>query len=406
MKRITHPARPSWKARVERELGFTFHSPGGLPYWDETAHFEFTADQVDYLDEVGVELYKILLEACDHVVANQLFGKLGIPEAVAPAVEWSWNRFRSGKGEFPVYGRFDIAWDGKLPSEGGKGAKMLEYNASTPTSLYEASVVQYKWLEEYAGDKDQFNGLHETLVERWRFIASQLPHGTLVHFVAQQTPEDMGTIAYMSQIAHEAGLRVKCMPIQDVGYDEGRGCFVDPSFTRIDVLWSLYPPEWLIQDRDGARLMKAIMEGGIILMEPLWKLMLTKGILAIAWEMYEFHPNLLKTSFKRTDFRPGDKVAAKPLWGREGDGVELVTLGDDLLPVGKVVKADRERFAGQEGWIYQAATELPDFGGGHTLLGIWMIGHETKGMGIREDRHAITGDTSRFVPHLFHPHKE
>ncbi|HYC02981.1 MAG TPA: glutathionylspermidine synthase family protein [Azospirillaceae bacterium] len=395
MRRVTHPARAEWKSRVERELGFTFHSPGGAPYWDETAHWEFTEAEIDRLDEAAVALHQLCLKACDRVVAEKLYARLGIPPQVAPAVEWSWRQYRAGRGEKPVYGRFDLAWGG-----GVEPPVMLEYNASTPTSLYEASVVQWHWLEEFAKEADQFNGLHEALVARWAEIGRDLGPRNL-HLAAQDTPEDMGTASYMQSVAVEAGLAAKLVPVQDLGFDAREGRFYDRDGVPVEALWTLYPPEWMIQDEYGPALVDAVASGRLWLLEPLWKLMLTKGILPILWEMAPGHPNLLKASFAATDFKPGEKIVAKPLWGREGDGVEIATLGPDGRPAGEVVRSGRERFAGDEGWIYQAYAPLHRDAGGHLLLGVWMVGDEAKGMGLREDAHPITGDGSRFVPHLF-----
>ena len=44
---------------------------------------------------------------------------------------------------------------------------MLEYNADTPTTLLEASILQWYWLKDTHPDDDQWNSLHEKLVERW-----------------------------------------------------------------------------------------------------------------------------------------------------------------------------------------------------------------------------------------------
>lgn len=398
MRRVAHAPRPDWTRRVEQELGFTFHSPGGDPYWDESAHWEFTGAEIDLLDDAATALHALCLRACERVVERRLYDRLGLPPDVARAVEWSWRRFRAGQGERPLYGRFDLAWSGAP----GSAPRMLEYNASTPTSLYEASVVQWHWLEEFAAGKDQFNGLHEALVARWRDLAADLG-GRPVHFTAQDTGEDMGTASYLQATAAEAGLATRLVPIGDVGFDPGDRHFYDRDGNRIEALWSLYPPEWLIQDQDGPALLEAVTAGRLVLMEPLWKLMLTKGILPFLWELAPGHPNLLRTSFAATEFKPGDRVVAKPLWGREGDGVEIATLGPDGRPQGEAVGSGRARFAGAEGWVYQEHAELRRDAGGHLVLGVWMVGDEAKGMGLREDMSPITGDGSRFVPHLFEP---
>ena len=68
-------------------------------------------------------------------------------------------------GERNLYGRMDFCYDGTGP------AKLLEYNADTPTSLYESSIFQWVWLEQameqgiVPAGADQFNSLHERLVD-------------------------------------------------------------------------------------------------------------------------------------------------------------------------------------------------------------------------------------------------
>ena len=69
-----------------------------------------------------------------------------------------------------LYGRFDFSYDGQGP------AKLLEYNADTPTSVFETGVFQWMWLEDAIArntvpkDADQYNSLHEQLIAGWREI--------------------------------------------------------------------------------------------------------------------------------------------------------------------------------------------------------------------------------------------
>jgi glutathionylspermidine synthase len=58
---------------------------------------------------------------------------------------------------------------------------------------------------------------------------------------------------------------------------------------------------------------------------------------------------------------------------------------------------------GDEGFIYQAIAPIPSFEENYPVLGLWVIQHEAAGLGIREDRARITGNLSRFLPHLFAP---
>ena len=103
--------------------------------------------------------------------ATGLNDPLGIPDGA-----WRDRRSDPGRrGEPSLYGRLDLRWDGTGPP------KLLEYNADTPTALFEAAVVQWEWLqclEDGAARHDQFNSLHEALIAAWRALG--LP--ARVHF--------------------------------------------------------------------------------------------------------------------------------------------------------------------------------------------------------------------------------
>ena len=116
--------------------------------------------------------------------------------------------------------------------------------------------------------------------------------------------------------------------------------------------------------------------------------------MALLWEMFEGHPNLLPT------FLEGDPRAAaltgghvrKPLLSREGANVSLV---ED----GRVV-ADTGGDYGAEGYVVQAMAPLPSHAGRRPMCGVWLVASEAAGMGIREDDGAVTTDDACFVPHF------
>jgi glutathionylspermidine synthase len=310
------------------------------------------------------------------VVRNRRYEPFRLsPEAVT-LVEESWRR-----REPALYGRFDLAYD-------GTGApKLLEYNADTPTALFEAAVIQWQWLESRFPDADQFNSIHEGLVERWQWIAGGFHRDEGLHLTCL-TPhaEDEGTVRYLMATALEAGLGCKFISLADIGWDGRR--FVDMEAEPITRLFKLYPWEWLLTDAYGAN----ILPSGIHMIEPGWKMLLSnKAILSLLWHLHPNHPNLLPASFERGDI-PGQAVR-KPLLGREGANVALLN-GDAVLCQEDGPYAD-------SGWIYQQYAPLRREGDIHTVVGAWMIGDKCRGMGLREDDGPITRNTSRFVPHLF-----
>lgn len=158
MRRIPLTAREDWQAKVEAQ-GFPFHSGGLRPqggvgtFWNETAYYEFTLPETDVLQAATEELHQRCLDVVEHVCKNPaLLDRLGIPAQYHEFIVSSWRR-----RDPSVYGRFDLAFDGKEPP------KLLEYNGDTPTTLIETSLIQYFWLEDIfggfkkAGCPDQFN---------------------------------------------------------------------------------------------------------------------------------------------------------------------------------------------------------------------------------------------------------
>jgi len=419
MRRIETTPRPDWRAKMEA-LGFDFHTipteedPTGV-YWDESAHWLLTEAEVDLLDDACVELHRMCLAAAGRIVEERLYDRLNLPPEVAGAVEASWRRFQDGR-EFHLYGRFDLAYGG--PDHGDGHPKLLEYNADTPTGLYEASVAQWAWLEDVFPDGDQFNSIHEGLVDRWRALLEGDPSlkeggpGRLHLTCAMPHAEDEGTLRYIQDTATEAGLATKSIALSDIGWTEetvGRlreGWFSDLQEVEITTLFKLTPWEWLVRDEFGGHLLRLTRENRMRVVEPAWKMLLSnKGLLAVLWEMYPGHPNLVEAHFDRRAFAPGTKVVAKPLLGREGANISVAVLGRDGMVEGAPVMETAGPY-GDEGYVYQAwspVARAADRQGRthHAVVGAWMIGNECRGIGIREDSTEVTRNTSRFVPHRF-----
>jgi glutathionylspermidine synthase len=130
--------------------------------------------------------------------------------------------------------------------------------------------------------------------------------------------------------------------------------------------------------------------------EPMWKMLLSnKAILPILWKLFPGHPNLLPAAFKEEDLRKDyvHHFVRKPKLSREGANITVFSESR------KVQETDGEY--GEEGFIYQALAALGEYDGNHPVFGVWIVNHESCGLGIREDRTLITGNKSRFVPHFF-----
>jgi len=382
MRRIASKPRPDLDRRAA-ELGFTFHAPDGALYWDERNYYAFTLAEIERdLEAPTAELAALCCELAGRIVQSEaLLERLAVPRHAWSLIAESWRN-----AETSLYGRFDFSYDGKGP------AKLLEYNADTPTSLYEAAVFQWFWLEDMkaagrlGADADQFNSLHEKLIARLKAIVP----GSLLHIAGLlESEEDRGFIVYLEDCARQAGLNTVRLGMADIGVSRDR--FVDLAGRRIDCLFKLYPWEWMFADAFGkAKAMRAAR-----FIEPPWKAVLsTKGILPLLWEMAPGHPNLLPAFFESDPRKAelGAQFVRKPLYSREGANVLIVD--------GDCVVAHEEGAYGAEGYIRQALAPLPNFDGSYPVIGSWLVGTEACGIGIREDTSPITRNSARFVPHV------
>ena len=382
MQRILCPERDDWRVTAE-QTGFDFHSIDGERYWDERAYYAFTLDQIErQIESPTGEIDAMCLELVGHAVDDEnILRRLNIPESFWSLISESWYR-----DEASLYGRLDLSFDGRGP------AKLLEYNADTPTSIFEAAVFQWTWLEQaierqiIPSRADQFNSIHERLIETW----AKLGEGRPLHLAGNtESEEDAGTLAYLEDTARQAGLATTLIDIEDIGLRDD-GVFVDLDDRPIELAFKLYPWEWMFQDAFGARLIRAPTRW----IEPPWKAILSnKGILPLLWEMFPGHPNLLPAYFEDDPdaARLGTSFVRKPLYSREGANITLV--GDGVTLV------QQEGPYGAEGFIRQALAPLPEFSGQYPVLGSWLVDHTPCGLSIREDANPITGNTSRFLPH-------
>jgi glutathionylspermidine synthase len=372
MRRIQVAERPHWRTLAE-EVGFHFHTLSGEPYWDESAYYQFTLAQIEeHLESATLTLHHMALDLMDDVVKDEaLLSALKIPQPYWEYVAQSW-KYR----EVHLYGRMDLVYDGHTPP------KLLELNYDTPTSLFETGFFQWVWLEDLIkmgtlpAHADQFNSLQDQLENAFKHLRLPKPF----YFTSvRDHAEDFGTVQYLMDIAAQSGAEVQYIALEDLG--ELNGQFVDEQDYNIRGLFKLYPWEFMV-------------------IEPAWKMVLSnKGILPLLWQKHPNHPLLLPAHFVNEQEAPQAGWVYKPLLSREGANIRIVTnQGEQIETPGPYTS---------DGFIRQAFQSLPVFNNANTgqkvypLIGSWVVGNTPAGIGIREDQHLITQNTSRFVPHIF-----
>lgn len=387
MRRQPIAERPDWRAKAEK-AGFVFHSEDGERYWDESAAYVFSLREIEEdLEAPTAELEDMCMAFVDRAAKDEaVLQRLAIPEFAWPLIAESWQR-----GDRNLYGRFDFAYDGTRP------AKLLEYNADTPTTVFETGYFQWAWLEDQiaAGHlpegADQFNSLHDRLVAAIRDLDRGQRY-TLHLACVDDSEEDRATIAYLAECARQGGVTARCLTIGQIGLNSN-GNFIDERAQEIDILFKLYPWEWMLREEYGQNVVGTRTR----FVEPIWKALLSnKGLMPMLWQMAPGHPNLLEAYFADDAAASalGSRFVRKPLLSREGANVTIENGGHSAQTDGPY---------GREGAIVQALAQLHRSGPNYAVCGSWVVAGQPAGLCIREDSQPIIGNRSRFVPHYIEP---
>ncbi|WP_104105129.1 glutathionylspermidine synthase family protein [Nocardioides sp. 616] len=385
--------RPDWE-RIVTEQGLVFpvtELPDGTsrPYWNESAWYEVTGDEVDALEAATEELWAMCVDAAGHMAATMSDQRLGLPPGTMDVVRRSIAR-----QDPSLYSRFDLVYGADA------SIKMLEINGDTPTGLVETGVAQWRWLEDLMPELDQWNSVHERLVAGWqRLRTSGATDGDELHFfydLGEGDSYDDGememTAHYLMDTAVQAGFATLAQPMAEVGWNPDAREFRDANDYRVRNAFKLYAWEQMLAEPFGRHVVEEREARPVNWFEPAWKAMLsTKALLPVLWERNPGHRLLLPAYFDD----PGDleNWVAKPLHGREGDNIRI-HLADALEDI------EMPGSYGAEGFVYQAYTDVPVFDGNYVVIGSWVIDGEAAGMLVRESDGPITDYYGRVCPHV------
>lgn len=354
-------------------------STNGRNYFSDDIYYEFSEEQIEHIYEATNELHCMSLDYVDEIIKKGDYKNLGLNQDMISIVESTYKQSKDKS----LYGRFDLALD---PSK--NSIKMLEYNADTPTSLYESSIIQWDWKEHYFKEADQYNSIHEELISRWKSFPNNM------YFTAHDDAgkEDWITLYYLLDTYLASGGKTgSCINIKDLGLNSNK--FVDMSDNIIDNIFKLYPWEFMQEEA----FIKSADKTNFI--EPAWKILLSnKSLLPQLWERHNNHPLLLESHFEadvKTSFLKD--FIKKPVFSREGANVSSTNTSDSR-------NIDYNNFADEmydaSGYILQKDANIPVQDGMTPVVGSWVIGDEPCGISIREDV-GFTRNTSVFVPHIF-----
>ncbi|MBL0721643.1 MAG: glutathionylspermidine synthase family protein [Sulfurovum sp.] len=377
------------------DLGFPWHTDSDSTPYISNELIIISESEAEAFYEAGNELYEMFVEAGDYIIENNLFHEIGIPFNLVELIKESWE----SDIHWHLYSRFDLA--GGID---GKPIKLLEFNADTPTSLFETAIVQWAVLQQNnLEESQQFNSLYESLVdnfkrlitldesiedfedryEGWKFLFTSI----------KDNAEEEQTVKLMQHIAEEAGYYTEFAYIDDIEFDDEDGIvYQDENYQ----LWfKLIPWEDIaIDEPDLAMILSNIIfNHKAIIFNPAYTLMFqSKGVLKILYDLYPNHPLLLETSFEPLN---GKKYVSKPIFGREGGNVTIID--DNNSNKTMIDSVDGEY--GNHQLIYQEYIELvKDTKGDSYQAGLFYV-YESCSLGFRKGG-LILDDMSKFVGHI------
>ena len=383
------------------EIGFSWHtdSDGSAYVADELV--PITPDEAEAYYTAANELYDMYVKAAEYVIENELFFELGIPFNLVDTIKKSWEN----DVHWHLYGRFDLA--GGID---GKPIKLIEFNADTPTGLFETAIVQWAILKANNMDEaQQFNTVYEAISENFKRLITLFDESNEVSKETRQTrfeelykgwrilfssiegnEEEEVTTRLLQRMADDAGFITGFAFLHEVLFDEESIC--DKGNQEYEYWFKLFPWEDIaIEEGELAMILNKVLQNqSAIILNPAYTLLFqSKGMMKILWELFPDSPYLLETSFEPLK----DKAyVQKRVFGREGANVTFVNADGS-------VGAETEGDYGHYKSVYQEAVDFPqDEAGNYYQAGVFFA-YEACGLGYRRGG-KILDNMSKFVGHV------
>lgn len=374
------------------EFGFAWHTDSDASkYVADTLVIVSDHEAEAYYEAVN-ELYDMYATAAQHVIDNNLFFELDIPFNLIESIKKSWDN----DVHWHLYGRFDLA--GGID---GKPIKLIEFNADTPTALFETAILQWALLKHNALDEArQFNNIYEAISDNFRRLVTLFDDpeefekhydGWKILFSSMSgNIEEEQTVRLLQQMAIDAGFETGFEPLGGVKFDD-EGIY-DSAEEPYEYWFKLFPWEDIaIDEPELATQLTTIMNNQkAIILNPAYTLLFqSKGMMKILCDLFPESPYLLKTSFEPLNEM---QYVEKRMFGREGANVRI------LDSTGAVIEANDGDYDSFKP-IYQEYVEFPKDAQGNSYQAGVFFAYEACGLGFRRGG-KILGNMSKFVGHV------
>jgi len=372
-------------------IGFTWHTDTDGTKYISDELVQITQEEAEAYYEAGNELYDMFVECAQHVIDNDLFFEIGIPFNLVEMIKKSWEN----DVHWHIYGRFDLAG-----GVDGEQIKLIEFNADTPTSLFETTLLQWALLKENNMDEDkQFNNAYEAIKNNFKRLVTldeevlsfddNYDGWKILFSSVEGDDEEEATTRLLQQIATDAGFNTSFEYLENVRFDED-GIF-DAQDNNYEYWFKLFPWEDIATDEpELATVLTNIMQNQkAILLNPAYTLLFqSKGMLKILWDLYPNHPLLLKTSYEPLDTLHVEKC----VFGREGANTKIIDKDGTILE-----QTDGEYDNYKK--VYQEYVDFPkDSQGSKYQAGVFFA-YESCALSFRKGGE-IMDNMSKFVGHV------
>ncbi|QFR48905.1 glutathionylspermidine synthase family protein [Sulfurimonas lithotrophica] len=380
------------KDKTLEEIGFTWHTDKDGSKYVNDELVVISQDEAESYYSAANEIYDMYVEAAEYVIENDLFFELGIPFNLVDMIKKSWEN----DVHWHIYSRFDLA--GGID---GKPIKLIEFNADTPTALFETALLQWALLKQNNMDENkQFNNVYEAIQENFKRLITLFDDtstfnehydGWKILFSSiEGNDEEEATTRLLQQIATDAGFNTAYEFLQNVKFDES-GIY-DADGVEYEYWFKLYPWEDIAHDEpELATTLNTIMQNQkAIILNPAYTLLFqSKGMLKILYDLFPNSPYLLKTSDKPLE---GVKYVEKTVFGREGANTKIVDENGNVL-----AHTDGEYDNYKK--IYQEYVDFPKDENAQKYQAGVFFAYEACGLSFRKGGE-ILDNMSKFVGHI------
>jgi len=374
------------------EIGLTWHTDTDGSSYVNDALVRISQEEAEAYYKAGNELYEMYIEAAEYVIENELFFELGIPFNLVDAIKKSWEN----DVHWHIYGRFDLAG-----GVDGKAIKLIEFNADTPTALFETALLQWALLQQNKLDESQqFNQLYEALKDNFRRLITLFddPQSFDEHYEGwkilfssiSSNEEEEATTKLLQQIATDAGFNTSFAFLEDVNFDN-EGIY-DVDSNQYEYWFKLFPWEDIaIDEPELATIITEIMQNQkAIILNPAYTLLFqSKGMLKILYDLFPDSPYLLQSSDTPLD---GIKQVEKTVFGREGANTKIIDKDGSVLKQTDGVYANYKK-------IYQEYVDFPQDSDGSKYQAGVFFAYESCALSFRKGGE-ILDNMSKFVGHI------